>query len=147
MNIKKKLEELLIYYHSTRGKGHSTLVKNGVENSPSGEFFVLVHKMDCPVFDSFHPNEKISLHNLEKLRGHTKPLAIDNAALMELFSESLMRIEALEEQNKKLEERNQTILVTSDSTLWKKVDQLEQELETLRNQGKTIFIGKKRHRL
>ena len=145
MNIKKKLETLLTYYQATRAKGHSTLLKNGTENNAGGEFFILVHKMDCPVYDAYDINEKVSLYNLDKLRGHNKPLAIDNAALLELFSESLMKIEALEEENKKLRKQNKLILVTPGDKLWKKVEDLENLANNLRKQGKTPLIGKYRH--
>jgi hypothetical protein len=143
MNITKQLSELLQYYTMTRGIGHTTLLKEGTNNYLSPKF-VLANKKEFATELDCKPQEVISLLNLDALQGHNRPMVIDNGAMIELLSESLMRIEALEEENKKLLKRNQLILVTPGDKLWKKVDKLQKELDNLREQGKTVLIGKNR---
>lgn len=142
MNIKKKLETLVQYFVSTRQVGHTTLMKEGT-NHYDKPFFVLTHSMAHGESLGFDVTNTISYQNPDKLRGHNRPLVIDNGVMTEILSDALMRIEALEEENQKLQKRNQLILVTPGDKLWKKVDELQKEIDRLHNDGKTPFIGKK----
>jgi hypothetical protein len=139
MKIEEKLIELLVYYQNTRGKGHTALLKEGTNHYTGRPIFVLAHKK------AFAWRIGIR-HNLKKILSPIKtsiaseaiirPMAIDNGAMIELLSESLMRIEALQEENKKLEKQNQLILVSPTDKLVKKIEKLEKELETFNNQSK-----------
>ena len=60
------------------------------------------------------PKDVISWTNLDKLQGHDRPMAIDNAVMIELLADALMSIEALEEENKKLTKRNKLIIVRNN---------------------------------
>jgi len=113
MKIQKKLEELLQYYMSTRNIGHTTLLKEGSKHY-NKEFFVLsLHIKDCGYLE-LKPQQVISLENLDKLRGHDKPLIIDNGAMIELLGDALMKIEGLKEENKKLLKDKKKIYITKN---------------------------------
>lgn len=113
MKIQEKLELLLHYYMSTRNAGHTTLMKEGI-NHYDKPFFVLTHNMNHGSDLNISPKDVISWTNLDKLQGHDRPMAIDNAVMIELLADALMRIEALEEENKKLTKRNKLIIVRNN---------------------------------
>jgi hypothetical protein len=113
MNIKKKLSELLTYYGSTRNTGHTTLLKEGTKHYDR-PFFVLVHNANYGTELGIDPKDTVSYQNLDKLRGHKRPIVFDNGVMRELLSDALMRIESLEAENKFLLECSQTIIVTTD---------------------------------
>lgn len=101
MKIEKKLEKLLHYYLATRQVGHTTLMKEGT-NHYDKDFFVLTMNMKHGDAIELNPKNIISWENLDKLHGHNRPLAIDNGLMTELLIDTILRIEALEEENKKL---------------------------------------------
>jgi hypothetical protein len=144
MNIKKKLETLLQYYLTTRQVGHTTLMKEGT-NHYDKPFFVLCHSMVHGESLGFDVTNTISYGNPDKLRGHNRPLVIDNGVIPEILSDALMRIETLEEENEKLRKMSQTILVGPNDELWKAAEKYKKQVDRLNKQGKTPFVGKKRH--
>lgn len=101
MNIKQKLESLKNYYEVTRGVGHTTLLKEGTLNSDRDKF-VLVYGKSKHFETPF--SQLISWTMLKDLRGHNKPMAIDNSAMQLLLRESLEYINELEEDRAKLME-------------------------------------------
>ena len=101
MKIEKKLEKLLNYYLETRQVGHTTLMKEGT-NHYDKDFFVLTMNMQHGDAIELKPKNIISWQNIDRLIGHNKPLAIDNGTMTELLIDAIMRIEALDEENKKL---------------------------------------------
>ena len=110
METEKKLELLLKYYYSTRNAGHTTLMKEGINHFDKDFFVLSMHSDDYRELE-IKPQELISLQNLDKLIGHKKPMVIDNGAMIELLSDALMRIEALNEEIKTLEEIKRVILI------------------------------------
>jgi hypothetical protein len=114
MKIEKKLAELIGYYSFNRNVGHTALLKEGSKHYDKGKFILASSKHNWDFLEC-EPNEVISLQNLETLRGHSKPMVIDNDALIEIFSEALMRIEALEKENKELRKKTQTILIRNNN--------------------------------
>jgi hypothetical protein len=108
-------------------------------------FFVLTYSMTHGESMGFDVTNTISYQNPDKLKGHTRPLVIDNAVIPEILGDALMRIEALEEENEKLKKQKQAILVTPGGEWWKKIEELEEEIDRIHKEGKTPFIGKRRH--
>jgi len=113
MKIEKKLEKLLHYYLETRQVGHTTLMKEGI-NHYDKDFFVLTMNMQHGDAIELNPKNIISWENLDKLQGHNRPLTIDNGTMIELLIDAMMRIEALEEENKKLLKDKKKIYITKN---------------------------------
>ena len=113
MKIQKKLAELIGYYSYNRCVGHTALLKEGAKHYDKEKFILATNKQNWDFLEC-KPTEVISVHNLEALRGHHKPMVIDNDALIEIFSESLMKIDALEKENQELKEQKQAILIKND---------------------------------
>jgi hypothetical protein len=135
MKTLKKLKILLAYYSINRGVGHTALLKEGTRNY-DGDKFVLSHrKTDCQYLD-VKPEEVISWENLDPLCGSKKPLIIDNAAIICILYETVAKLNELKEQNKKLREQKQLILVSPKDVLYKKMVELEEELERVKKEGK-----------
>lgn len=111
MKIEKKLEKLLNYYLETRQVGHTTLMKEGT-NHYDKDFFVLTMNMSHGNNIGLKPTNIISWENLDRLQGHKKPLAIDNGTMTELLIDAIMRIEALDEENKKLVKQSKKIYIS-----------------------------------
>ena len=101
MKIKKQLEDLLYYYMATRATGHTTLLKKGTDNYDK-PYCVLTHDTQAGDTLGFNQKNLVTLNSLDRLRGSSRPLAIDNGAMTELLISAIMRIENLEEENKKL---------------------------------------------
>lgn len=101
MKVKEKLEILYLHYFATRGKGHTALLKEGTKNY-KGQKFILAHNLKFQQELECKHNEIVSWNSLDKLRGAGLPLAIDNAAMIEILTDSINEICRLEEENKKL---------------------------------------------
>lgn len=86
---------------SSRQAGHSTLIKKGTENYDR-PFLVLAHTIEGGKDLGFKPTNIVSIHCLDRLRGASRPLIIDNGAMTELLIDTIMRIDTLKEENKKL---------------------------------------------
>lgn len=102
MKIKEKLEELRIYY-LRRKLGNTTLMKEGTNNYTKDKLVVTYdhnYGRDLGIKD----NERISWRNLKTLRGHNKPLAIDNSVMSIMLNETLDLIDELEEEIKCIKE-------------------------------------------
>jgi len=104
MKTKEKLEILRNYYYSTRGKGHTTLMRKGTDNVK--DKLVLCYNYQSGEDLRFKNNELISWHGLKKLYGHNKPLAIDNGTMTVILESAIEEIERLEEENIKLRKEN-----------------------------------------
>lgn len=100
MKIKQKLETLLHYYISTRQVGHTTLLKEGIENYKKDKLILSFNKVDH-TFLNVKPSEIISWKGIQShsLNGYNKPLAIDNGAMYILLEETLAEIDRLENKN------------------------------------------------
>ena len=101
MDILDKLRELESYYQATRAVGHTYAMMHGALHTdhPQG-IIILAHDMSYARDLARQCIKKqvvpISLHTLEHgLRGHRKPLLIDNAALWQLLHEAATEIEKL----------------------------------------------------
>ena len=90
-----KLLTLHFYYTTTRGNGHTALMKEGTKHY-QGDKLVLVGQMHEHKNTETKLCETISLNSLDKLRGLNKPLAIDNHALATIFENSMTEILNLE---------------------------------------------------
>ena len=89
--VKKALEEISHYLRVTKGCGHTTLLLDGVDNSDRPSIMITICSRRTP-----GKSMNVSLQSLHRLRGHKKPLVIDNGALLVLLEESLATIENLE---------------------------------------------------
>ena len=111
MKIKKQLEDLLYYYMATRATGHTTLMKQGTDNYDK-PFCILTHNAEAGSSLGFNQKNVVTLNSLDRLRGSSRPIAIDNGAMIELLISAIMRIESLEEENKKLVKQSKKIYIT-----------------------------------
>jgi hypothetical protein len=86
MNRSKIRKEIAEYFEATRQKGHSTVLRQGVNNI---EHCIVV--VTSNGYSSQFPNAEVimPLEAVEKgeLRGMSLPLVVDNAALMEICGE------------------------------------------------------------
>lgn len=108
MKILEKLQDLLAYYEATRRVGHTTLMKKGIENYDK-EKFVLTYSIDAGECIGIKRDEIISWQRLDKLRGHNKPLAIDNGTMFVILNEVTDTIKALQDENEMLREERRKI--------------------------------------
>ena len=106
MKPSEKLELLVEYYWDSRGAGHTGLMMRGVLGSCGAA--LVAHTMDYAkqlAHDADGDFEVItSVENLDALLGHHCPLAIDNSALLELFTGILVEVTALNYEIVLLEE-------------------------------------------
>lgn len=95
----EKLKELMTYYNVTRQVGHTRLVKEGTEHY-EGPKLILVYNMDhgANTFPKSNKDEIISWQNLKSLRGHHRPLAVDNGTMWGILGDSIEEIEKLQEE-------------------------------------------------
>ena len=114
-------------------------MKKGTDNY-EGEKFILSFNLKNRNEIGCTSQEIVSLESLSKLIGSSKPIAIDNGAMITILTETLNEFRKLEKENKQLLKRNQMILVTPGDKLWNEVDKLQKEIDILKEQGKTIFI-------
>lgn len=110
MNIKETLFSLIGYYVTTPGIGHTFVMLNGAAHTNATILVpTLRHSrqiaMDALVSRSDLNKKFVSLQNLDRLRGLNNPLAIDNSALLSIFSQSLKRIEELEQEIQQLKDQ------------------------------------------
>lgn len=102
MSIKQKLQILYRYYCDTRAVGHTTLMKQGIDNFENKKI-IIVPVLSAGTQIIKNSNDSIvSLHSLDKLRGNNAPLAIDNSAMYMILKESIDEIEKLESEIYKL---------------------------------------------
>lgn len=105
MDIKQILKNLIYYYNSRRGVGHTTITVLGIDresilicdNLENGEAIRKTFKLT-----------NVCIQSIDKLQlqGLTLPLIFDNKALNSLFYFSYIEIERLENKVKNLEKRN-----------------------------------------
>ncbi len=110
MKIQEKLLNLIEYYNTTRGVGHTELMIA----SPIGESCIIMShnermgKYIKEKIQSVTLNHENATKNIKfistssNLRGMKLPLLIDNAALHTIFLESLSEIETLRQEITKL---------------------------------------------
>lgn len=85
MDVKDKVNLLEAHYRFHRGVGNTSLLIEGSRHF-SGEHFVLAHNIDTAKrICKETGGTPISLDNLDRLRGTTFPIIIDNSALQFLF--------------------------------------------------------------
>lgn len=99
--IKETLKELVYYYVCTRMVGHTSATINGLKNSPDAILVVSTQGMGGHISENFHTRRDTkmkSIYQIKKngLRGYKSPIIFDNAALYEIFSDALDRINKLE---------------------------------------------------
>lgn len=99
MTTKEKLEELLHYYRFTRKVGHTSLMKAGTNNMENK--LILVADLKDHAHVGVPSGNAVSWNSLDRLRGNDKPLAIDNAAMDRLLSDTLELIYELESKANK----------------------------------------------
>jgi len=105
MNIKDKLVALRNYFEVTRQAGHTTLLKEGVNNYKRDKFILAYKKEEHTHFDC-KPSEIVSWQGMNESTfiGHNKPLAIDNGVMWLMLDEALQYIETLELDSQCLKE-------------------------------------------
>jgi hypothetical protein len=97
MTIQKKLSDLLFYYESTRRIGHTTLMKKGTDNYGDNKC-ILAFNMEHGNNMGFKPKEIITLQNLDRTKGSSRPMAIDNGTMIVLLTETLKEFGKLERE-------------------------------------------------
>lgn len=126
-----KLLTLHFYYTTTRGNGHTALMKEGTKHY-QGDKLVLVGKMHEHKNTETKLCETISLDSLDKLRGSDRPLAIDNHALAIIFDDSMTEMLNLEGEINTLRQDKLHYLLT--------VQELRNEINTMKkNPFRTFF--------
>lgn len=104
MNIKNILKEIVTYYECTRQVGHTTAIIEGLREK--SDTIVVTHSQAMNnhfyelYIDKLHPMTLESLGN-GLLRGCSKSIVFDNAALFVLFKEILKEIEPLTSSKEK----------------------------------------------
>lgn len=104
MKIQEELAKLLFYYEATRNVGHTTLMKKGTDNY-DGQKYVLTINMNHGTEMNLDSKEIISLQNLDKLRGSSRPIAIDNETMRVILAETLKEFDKLEKENQELNDK------------------------------------------
>ena len=98
-----EIREILAYYDANRRAGHTSAMKKGSLNS---DCFVLVACEKDKENLSLRKNKDsvISIGQIKNgvLRGYTKPLLIDHAALYKLLSSAVREIDSLTEKTENL---------------------------------------------
>jgi hypothetical protein len=131
MKIFDKLLTLHFYYATTRGKGHTALMKEGTKHY-QGDKLVLVGKMHEHKNTETLLCETISLDSLDKLRGSNKPLAIDHHTLTTIFDESMTEMLNLSSEINTLRQDKLHYLL--------KIQELKNEINTMKkNPFRTFF--------
>jgi len=77
-------------------------------------------------------DQVISWKYMEKLKGHQRPIVIDNSAMISLLYDSLHEIETLEEENERLRE----IMSSPMNEIFQKFDDLQKEFRKFRKDKK-----------
>ena len=103
-DIREKLLEILQYYSSTRGCGHTSKASSILSKLPDS-IVIVGNYVHANLFYGINRDRVVTLSNLEKLRGRNVPIVFDNGALIDLFSKSQARIGQLEIENAKLRGR------------------------------------------
>jgi len=103
--IVEKMLALKEYYEFNRNVGHTTLLKEGINNSKNEKFLVLAFRKEDHTLLNVNSKDIVSWNYLDQniLCGHNKPLAIDNAAMYALLTEALTYIAELELNKYKLD--------------------------------------------
>lgn len=91
--IEDILAQIIGYYDSTRGVGHTNATLNGFLNTTSN--MVVLSKKAINVGMARNRDRIVTLWTLNNLKGTKIPLVFDNAVLRELFQSALMRISEL----------------------------------------------------
>ena len=95
MNIEELLSYIISYYKTTRGVGHTTVIREGVKKTKA---IIVVNKENEKnrvrnSFDIYSENI-VTLQDIQKqLAGRHQPLVFDNYALIKIFDESLNEIQ------------------------------------------------------
>ena len=90
MDVKKLAKEMVAYYEFTRAAGHTFTMLEGAKNV---DCIIIAHNLRmAEIFKRMEfsggkrrPLDVISINSLHKLRGASKPVVFDNAALFEIF--------------------------------------------------------------
>jgi thymidine kinase len=100
MKIKEILRELQ-YYLSIRQTGKTTLLKEGVDNYSKYHWIVVPTIGDGEkLFDRRNKlHQLVSLNNLQKVRGTSQAMIIDQEANLQIFSMALDEIQRLEDES------------------------------------------------
>jgi len=97
--IKKQLTELAGYLSTVRQVGHTYTMLHGAAKSERVAIVVHNYRMG-EIIKKDAPNaDMVSLNNMDALRGRNHPLAFDNAALYQLFSDAVKEITRLEDKS------------------------------------------------
>jgi hypothetical protein len=99
IDIRNILVALVNYYDFTRQVGHTTTLLKGANNT---DCLTIFPTLKMAKYCNRREKDSISLHNISKLRGLKKPIAIDNAALYTILKEALNEIDRLNEANKRI---------------------------------------------
>jgi hypothetical protein len=102
MTIRNKIDALYHYLLINRGVGHTTLIKKGIENYNKDKF-ILTKNLEQGDMMGCRRSEIITLGSLLKLRGCSRPMVIDNEALVELLREVILEWDDLYKEKMDLE--------------------------------------------
>jgi hypothetical protein len=98
---KKYMDEISSYMVMNRQAGFTTLLRTGTDNYRSDKFIITENMKQGEMFRCLQ-SEIVPLSSLERLRGHSRPLVIDNSALIQIFHQASLKLSKQEEEIKTL---------------------------------------------
>lgn len=88
---KEYMDEISSYMVMNRQAGFTTLLRTGTDNYRSDKFIITENMKQGEMFRCLQ-SEIIPLSSLERLRGSSRPLVIDNSALIQIFHQASLKI-------------------------------------------------------
>lgn len=134
LEIRDKLSQLADFYQTTRGVGHTTVLKKGTDNHPGALVLVGTHR-DRTTLDFDRNTISYSEPDWDhKLLGQHRPLVVDNHAMQMILSDAIRAIDGNNKslshyQNEARKYNNQKIFAEN------KVRELERESQRLREES------------
>lgn len=104
MDIRNELENLCAYYASTRGVGHTDLIKKGTDlyDKENKHYNVICSNIDLAKREWGHKGKSLN-HVGVSIKGTDAPLVFDNSAIVILLQEAINKIDELEKEVKRLQ--------------------------------------------
>lgn len=99
-----KISWLRAYIDTRRGVGHTFTMVNGVRNNDVGAVVLVVSQTHANQFKKECPKETrfVAWDDLDKIKGLSKPLAVDNFTLSQILGDVLDAFNQLREENEQL---------------------------------------------
>lgn len=109
---KKYMDEISSYMVANRQAGFTHLLRTGTDNYRSDKFIVTENMKQGEMFRCLQ-SEIVPLSSLERLRGHSRPLVVDNSALIQIFHQASLKLDKQDEEIKQLKRDLDKIKLTN----------------------------------